>query len=270
LRTTFSSFTVAGLDLLVELVERDLGGLRHLGLALLVRAGARRPAGLLVVLHRDERVAGLGHAAQAEDLDRRRRPGVLDPLPLVVHHGADATELRAAHERIAGVERALLDENGRDRSATAIEARLDDGALREPSGVRLQFEHVRLQDDHVEELRDAVLRLRGDRDHDRVAAPLLGGETVVAELLLHALGVRVRLVDFVDRDEDGHLGGPRVIDRLDRLRHHAVVGGDDEDDDVGHLRAARAHRGERLVARRVEEGHLPAVHLDRCTHRCAA
>ncbi len=48
-------------------------------------------------------------------------------------------------------------------------------------------------------------------------------------------------------------------DRLLRLRHDAVVGGDDEDGDVGHLRAAGAHRGERLVARRVEEGDLAAV-----------
>ena len=52
-----------------------------------------------------------------------------------------------------------------------------------------------------------------------------------------------------------------MVDRLLRLRHDAVVGGDDEHRDVGHLRAAGAHGGERLVARRVEEGQLPAVDL---------
>ena len=50
-------------------------------------------------------------------------------------------------------------------------------------------------------------------------------------------------------------------DRLARLRHDAVVGGDDEHRDVGDLRAAGAHGGERLVARRVEEGDPPAVDL---------
>ena len=50
------------------------------------------------------------------------------------------------------------------------------------------------------------------------------------------------------------------IDSL-RLRHHAVVGRDDEHRDVGDLRAAGAHGGERLVARRVEERDLPAVDL---------
>ena len=68
-------------------------------------------------------------------------------------------------------------------------------------------------------------------------------------------------VDLVHRDDDRHLGRARVRDRLERLRHHAVVGGDDEHGDVGDLRAAGAHGGERLVARRVEEGDLPAVDL---------
>ena len=48
-------------------------------------------------------------------------------------------------------------------------------------------------------------------------------------------------------------------DRLDRLRHHLVVGRDDEHDDVGDLRAARAHGRERLVARRVEERDVPVA-----------
>ena len=48
-------------------------------------------------------------------------------------------------------------------------------------------------------------------------------------------------------------------DGLSRLRHDAVVGGDDEDGDVRHLRAARPHGGERLVAGCVEERDLAPV-----------
>ena len=69
-----------------------------------------------------------------------------------------------------------------------------------------------------------------------------------------AVGLRALLVDLVDRDEDRHAGRLRVVDRLAGLRHHAVVGRDHDDRDVGHLGAAGAHGGERLVARRVEEG----------------
>ena len=50
-----------------------------------------------------------------------------------------------------------------------------------------------------------------------------------------------------------------VVDRLDRLRHDAVVGGHHDHRDVGDLGAAGAHGGERLVARGVEEGDLAAV-----------
>ena len=95
-----------------------------------------------------------------------------------------------------------------------------------------------------------------------VAAPVLGLEALGGELRLDLVRIRVRQVDLVDRDDDRHLGRPRVGDGLLRLRHHAVVGCDDEDGDVGDLRAAGAHGGERLVARRVEEGDLPAVVVD--------
>ena len=105
--------------------------------------------------------------------------------------------------------------------------------------------------------------LRGrDFDGDDVAAPLLDLHAVLGQLAAHALDVGVRLVDLVDGHDHRHLGGARVIDRFLRLRHDAVVGGDDEDDDVGHLRAAGTHHREGFVARRVEEDDLPAALLD--------
>ena len=48
-------------------------------------------------------------------------------------------------------------------------------------------------------------------------------------------------------------------DRLAGLRHHAVVGGNDEDRDVRDLRAARTHGGERLVTGGIEEGDPATV-----------
>ena len=44
-----------------------------------------------------------------------------------------------------------------------------------------------------------------------------------------------------------------MLDGLDRLRHDAVVGRDDEDDNVRRLGAAGTHHRERFVARRIEE-----------------
>ena len=53
-----------------------------------------------------------------------------------------------------------------------------------------------------------------------------------------------------------------MVDRLDGLRHHAVVRRHDQNGDIGYLRAAGAHGGERRVARGVEEGDRLAVHRD--------
>ncbi len=50
-----------------------------------------------------------------------------------------------------------------------------------------------------------------------------------------------------------------MIDGFHRLRHDTVIGRDDEHDDVRHLGAAGTHGGERLVARRVDEGHQAAA-----------
>ena len=88
-------------------------------------------------------------------------------------------------------------------------------------------------------------------------------------LLRIDVGVGARLVDLVDRDDDRHLGLLGVVDGLDGLRHRAVVGGDDQDDDVRHLGAAGAHGGERLVAGRVQEDDVAAVAGAPCRRRCA-
>ena len=50
-----------------------------------------------------------------------------------------------------------------------------------------------------------------------------------------------------------------MVDGLYRLGHDAVVGGDDEDDDVRHLGAARTHGREGLVAGGVDKGYILAV-----------
>ena len=53
-----------------------------------------------------------------------------------------------------------------------------------------------------------------------------------------------------------------MVDGLDGLGHDAVIGSDDQNRDIGHVRAAGTHGGECLVARRVEEGDQAVVDLD--------
>ena len=88
--------------------------------------------------------------------------------------------------------------------------------------------------------------------------PLFGNQAAVGELLLHALGVGFGLVDLVDGHNDGHIGGPGMINGLEGLRHDAVVGRHHDHHDIRDLGAARPHAREGLVTRSVEEDDLAA------------
>ena len=197
---------------------------------------------------------------EAEDLDRLAGPSLLDALAPVVVEGAHLPGCVAGDDRVADAERAALDEHRRHRPAPDVQARLDDRAGGVGLRVRAEVElGVRDQQDLLEQLVEPRLLLRRNGGELRRPAPVLGLEALGGELRLHAVRVGGRHVDLVDRDDDRHVGRAGVADRLLRLRHHAVVRGDDQHRDVRHLRAAGAHRGERLVARRVEERQLSPV-----------
>ena len=125
--------------------------------------------------------------------------------------------------------------------------------------IGLQFEHFGLQDDGFEQLVDALAGL-GRTSTSMVSPPIAFDDTSCWSKLGADLGrIGGRHVDLVDGDNHRHLGGADVVDRLDRLRHHAVIGGNDEDDDIRRLCTACPHGGERLVAGGVDEGYLGAV-----------
>ena len=117
------------------------------------------------------------------------------------------------------------------------------------SGLALRSRDLGDEQQHVEEVVEADALLGAGLDEDGVAAPLLGHEAVLGELLLDAVDVGVGLVDLVDHDDDRHAGRLGVVDGLDGLRHDAVVGGHHDGGDVGDLGAAGAHGGEGGVAR---------------------
>ena len=116
---------------------------------------------------------------------------------------------------------------------------------------------VRGQQHRFEQCLDVEVLPGGDVDEHRLAAVFLGDQTVFGELLTNLLRVRAFFVDLVDRHHDRHVGRLRVVDRLDRLRHDAVVGGDHQNRDVGGLCTTGTHGGERLVTRGVDERDQP-------------
>src|SRR3989338_4871967 len=122
---------LARLDLLLQPLERDAR--RGLALELLaILAHGRDLPRLALVGDHHEHVARGRHAGEPLDLDGVRRARALDLLAVGVDERADPARVGADDHRVALLERAALDERGRDRAAAAVEPALDDYALRRP------------------------------------------------------------------------------------------------------------------------------------------
>ena len=207
-------------------------------------------------------IARLRRARESKHFDRRRRSSRLEGLALVIDQRPDAAPVRAGDNQCAHSQRAPLHEHRRHRSAAAIQSRFDDRAFGAPVGVGDEIEKLGLQRNRLEQLVEIDILGRRNLDCERIAAERLDLHVVLQQLLHHPLGIGLGFVDLVDRDDDRGLGRLGVADRLDRLRHDAVVGSHDQHDDVGDFRSARAHGGERGMARRVDEGDRLAAGRD--------
>ena len=189
-----------------------------------------------------------------------RRAGFLHLPALVVDHRADLARDRADDEDVADPQRAALDQHGRERAAALVELGLDHRAFGGAVGIGLQLEDLGLQLDRLEQLVEIGLLERRDLDVLDVAAHVLDDDLVLeqllADLLRHWLpGLSILLIATI-------IGTPAALVWLIAsivCGMIAVIGRDHQHDDVGDVGAARAHLGEGLVARRVEEGDLRLV-----------
>ncbi len=175
-----------------------------------------------------------------------------------VVHRAHPPEVGARHQRVADAQRAALDQDAHDRAAAGVELRLDHGARSLRAAVGAQLLQVGNHLDRVQQLVETLAGLGADVDELGLPAPVGGLQAVLGHFVAYALGLSALLVDLVDRDDNRHVGGAGVVDRLLGLRLDAVVGGNHDHRQVGDSRTAGAHRRERLVAGGVEEGDLLA------------
>ena len=163
-RTRLSVATLAGLDLAEDVLELDARlarGRRRAGPSGAERCSRASPTVRAVFSSAAARNSSpaSGTRRQAEHLDRHRRAGLLDLLALVVDHRPHAAPRRAGDDRVADLQRALVDEHRGHRAAAGVEVGLEHDALG-PTG-RVGRELLELGDDQqlVEQVVDAeVLR----------------------------------------------------------------------------------------------------------------
>ena len=61
--------------------------------------------------------------------------------------------------------------------------------------------------DHFHQQVEVGLCLGRNIDEHRVAAPVFGQQSAIGQLLLHAIGQRIRLIDLVHGHDDRNLRG---------------------------------------------------------------
>ena len=170
--------------------------------------------------------------------------------------------MRTAHDEIARMQSAVLNQYRANVAAAFVDARFDYGAEAFLLGIRFQIEDFGLKRQAFEQLGDPFALERADGDAHDVTAPFFSDQLVLGQLALDALGIGALLIDLVDGDDDRHTGSPGVIDRFHRLRHDAVVGSDHQNDQVRDRSTASAHGGKGSVSGGVQEDDRPGGGFD--------
>ena len=217
--------------------------------------------GALLVLDHGKLVARGRHTAKAQYLDRHGGPSFLDLLTLIIDDRTNTTALGADNKGVAALQRTARDEHGRNRATALVKLCLDHGRLSIAVRASLQFEQFGLKRDLLKQLIEPGLGLCRNLDILHIARHLLHDHFVFEQAIADVVRIGLWLVHLVDRNDHRDAGRLGVIDGLDRLRHDAVIGSDNQHDDIGHVRTARAHFCERGVARRIEEGDLLSLFL---------
>ena len=93
--------------------------------------------------------------------------------------------------------------------------------------------------DTREEIVDAISRQGGHLCVDDVATQFLDDDPLLGERRPHRIGIGGLEVHLVDGDDHRDAGRFGMIDGLDRLGHHTVVGRDHDDGDVRDVCASR-------------------------------
>ena len=107
-----------------------------------------------------EGVTRLWDTGQPQYLDRTRRADRLDLVAAIVDQGPNTADHGAGDEVVAHVERAILHQDGCNRTSPAVNFGFEDGSSRDPLRVGLVLAHFRNEQDHVEQSIEVVLLLR--------------------------------------------------------------------------------------------------------------
>ena len=146
-----------------------------------------------------------------------------------------------------------------DRAASAVNFGFHHNPPRKLVRIRPQFEHLGLQQDHFEERIESDFFLRRHFCINGLAAPHLWDQPSLGQGVFDPIWVRAGQVDLIDGHDNRHVRRFRMVHSFNRLRHHTIICGDHQHDDIRDLRTAGSHRCERFMPGGVQKrDRLPA------------
>ena len=153
----------------------------------------------------------------------------------------------------------LLYQHGSNRALALVKLCLDNQTSRPAVRVGLQLQNLRCQQNHFQQVIDTLMGMGGYRAENGAAAPVLGNQLILGQLLLYTLDISAGLIDLIDGNDDLDACGLGMVNSLNGLGHYAVVGCNYQDGDIGGVSSTHTHGGERLMSRCVQEGDLLTV-----------
>ncbi|MNZ77087.1 hypothetical protein D3C78_956120 [compost metagenome] len=195
----------------------------------------------LLVTHHSRFITRGWNAGQTQDLNRNRRTCRGHFATQFVTHRTHAAVFEATQNDIALVQRTFLYQHGSNRTTTFIQEGFDNHTAGHAAAYRFQFENFGLQQDGVQQLVDTGTGFRRYVNELRFAAPLFRHNAVLRQFLLNAVRIGFRLVNFVHCNNQRHLRCFRMLDSFDGLRHYAVVGSNNQNNDVSRLSTTGTH-----------------------------
>ena len=246
----------------MQMFQREACRLGQLALPKLRLAQVADLPGPARIAEHLEQVAGMGNRFKPQDLDRHGGNGGLHRLAVEIQHGPDFSRDRAGDKGVPDLQGAVLNQDGCHRSSASVQLGFHDGSHGRSLGVGFEALQIGDQQNHLQQQVQVGFLDGGDFYGYRVSAPVFRCQAVGGQALLDLVHLGIGPVDLVDGHDHGNLGGPGMVDGLQRLRHHAVVGRHHQHDDVGHLGSPSPHHGEGFMARSVQEGDQALVLFD--------
>ena len=143
-----------------------------------------------------------------------------------------------------------------------MEVRFEDEGKTIALGVASEVVHFGDEQDVFEEFVDVFAVLGADFNGRVVAAPFFEEDVVVGKFLFDARDICFGFVDFVDGDDGWDMVFADIGNDFFGLRADAVVGGDNQNGDIGKGDAAFAHGGKGFVTGRVDKSDEFAALFD--------